>query len=260
MPNPWNVGSAVLLAGLGFQAVATTSSGFASSLGRTDQNISRADLIVHVADVAAAVAVPVSVDAEDCFPREAGGVEETVGQLLDAGAAGFSIEDYDPVTKTILDSGEAADRVGLVCDVARGSNCVVTARAENHLRDNPNLDDTIARLNLYAEAGADCLYAPGINDLEALERIVNEISQPVNVLLSRTGPTIGQLRDIGVRRVSTGGTLAKTALSAMVSGARELLRQGSSSYAENDLTWPALGELFESGTALSLKAESESGA
>ncbi len=244
MPNPWDVGSAALFAGLGFKAVATTSSGFAAALGRADQSISRGELVDHVATLAAAIEIPVNVDAEDCFPREPGGISETATQLVAAGAAGFSIEDYDPVTGEILSIEEAADRVGQVCTVVQGSQCLVTARAENHLRGQNNLEDTIARLTAYHDAGATCLYAPGLTDLEAIARVVDETSGPINVLAYPGGPTVEQLRQVGVRRVSTGGSLAKAALSAAAAGAKELLGPGTSDYSSDTLSWTELASLF----------------
>lgn len=244
LPNPWDVGSAALFAGLGFEAVATTSSGFAAALGRTDQNVSRAEVVDHVAALASAIDIPVNVDGEDCFPREPGGISETAIQLVAAGAAGFSIEDYDPVTGEILSIEEATDRVGQICAVTKGSECLITARAENHLRGHDHLEDTIARLNAYHEVGATCLYAPGITDLQAIARIVDETSGPINVLAYPGGPTIDQLRQVGVRRVSTGGSLAKAAFSAAASGAKELLGPGTSDYASGTLSWTDLGTLF----------------
>jgi 2-methylisocitrate lyase-like PEP mutase family enzyme len=157
MPNPWDVGSAKLLASLGFEALATTSAGFAWSLGKVDQTVTRDELLAHVRALAA-TPLPLNVDSERCFPDEPGGVAETVRLLAEAGAAGFSIEDYDPARDAIDDVEVAAERVRVAAE-AKG-DLVLTGRAENHLHGVDDLDDTIARLLAYRDAGADVVYAP----------------------------------------------------------------------------------------------------
>src|SRR5205807_4898901 len=152
MPNPWDIGSARLLASCGFEALATTSAGFAWSIGKVDQTVTRDELVAHVAALAAATSLPLNVDSERCFPDDPGGVAETVTQLADAGAAGFSIEDYDPATDCIDDVDVAAERVSTAAEA--GAGMVVTGRAENHLHGVDDLDDTIARLIAYRDAGA----------------------------------------------------------------------------------------------------------
>ena len=164
MPNPWDVGSAKVLAALGFEALATTSAGFALAIGKRDQTVTRDELVEHVGQIAAATPLPVNVDSEQLYPGDAGGVAETVRLLADAGAAGCSIEDYDPGAGRIEDVAVAAERVGVAAEAARG-RMVLTARAENHLYDAGDLDDTIARLVAYREAGADVVYAPGLTAL-----------------------------------------------------------------------------------------------
>jgi len=233
MPNPWDVGSARLLEAAGFEALATTSAGFAWSLGKLDQRVSRAELVVHTAQVAAATSLPLNVDSERCYPDDSGGIAETVSLLADAGAAGFSIEDYDPVAGRIDEIDLAAHRVAGAAEAAQAVSdpLVLTGRAENHLRGVDDLDDTIARLMAYRDAGAECLYAPGLTDLGQIARVVEAVGAPLNVLALPGGPTLGELASVGVRRVSTGSLLAGAAYAALLAGARELLDEGTSRYA-----------------------------
>lgn len=235
MPNPWDVGSARLLASLGFPALATTSSGHAASLGRLDQHVSRDELLDHVAQLVAAVDVPVSVDAERCFADDADGIADTVRLLCDAGAAGISIEDYDP-RSGLDDPSTAAERVAVAADVAHRHGVVLTARAENHLYGVDDLDDTVARLTAYRDAGADAVYAPGLRSLDAIARVVTEVGAPVNVLAGPKVPPIDDLAAVGVRRVSTGGALAYAAYGAMVAAAQELRDTGTSTYTSAGLS------------------------
>jgi 2-methylisocitrate lyase-like PEP mutase family enzyme len=233
MPNPWDVGSARLLAAAGFEAIATTSAGFAWSLGKLDQHVSRDELVAHVALLAEATSLPLNVDSERCYPDEPGGIVETVARLADAGAAGFSIEDYDPASDRIDDVELAAERVAEAAEAAHAVSepLVLTGRAENHLRGVDDLDDTIARLVAYRDAGADCLYAPGLTDLSQIARVVEAVASPVNVLALPGGPTLAELASVGVRRISTGSLLAGAAYAALLAGARELLEDGTSRYA-----------------------------
>ena len=207
MPNPWDAGSAKLLAAAGFPALATTSSGLALTLGRLDQTVTRDELVAHTEALAAATALPLNVDAEQCHPRDPGGAAETVRRLVAAGAAGISVEDYDPVAGRIEDVEVAAARVAEVVAAARESDDppVITARAEQHLYGTGDLDDTFARLRAYREAGADVLYAPGVLDPAVIARLVAEAGAPVNVLALPGHPPVAELAAAGVRRVSTGG-------------------------------------------------------
>jgi 2-methylisocitrate lyase-like PEP mutase family enzyme len=229
MPNPWDVGSARLLAGMGFAALATTSSGFAASLGRQDGEVSRDELLGHVTALAAAVDVPLSVDAERCFADDPAGVAETVRLLGEAGAAGLSIEDWNPATGRIEDQATAVERVGAAAEVARSAGMVLTARAEQHLHGNPDLADTIDRLRAYHVAGAEVVFAPGLRALADIERVVRAVEAPVNVLRLPGMPALGELAAAGVRRVSVGGALARTAYEAAAEAARELLDQALAS-------------------------------
>jgi len=247
MPNPWDVGSAKLLTTLGFQALATTSAGFAWTLGKLDQKVTRDELVAHVAEISAATTLPLNVDSERCYPEEPGGIAETVALLAEAGAAGCSIEDYDPETGGMDSIEVAAAHVAEAVEAAHSlpSPVVLTARAENHLRGVDDVDDTIARLIAYREAGADCVYAPWLTDLGRIARIVEEVGAPVNVLAVPAGPSVPELASVGVRRVSTGSLLASAAYGALVTGARELAGPGTSHYAEagisRDLLVEALG-------------------
>jgi 2-methylisocitrate lyase-like PEP mutase family enzyme len=246
MPNPWDVGSARLLASVGFEALATTSAGFAWSLGRLDQQVAREDLVAHVRTLANATSLPLSVDSERCYPDDPGGVAETVALLADAGAAGFSIEDFNPATGTMDEVELAAQRVAEAGEAAhsRSDPLVVTGRCENHIRGVDDIDDTIERLLAYRNAGADVVYAPGLTDLDQIAEVVATVAVPVNVLALPNAPTLSKLASIGVRRVSTGSRLASAAYGALVAGARELLTNGTSGYAKGGVDTDALEEAF----------------
>jgi 2-methylisocitrate lyase-like PEP mutase family enzyme len=228
MPNAWDIGSARLLASLGFQAIATTSSGHAASLGKGDMQVTRDELLTHVEALATAVDVPVSVDAERCFADDPAGVARTVELIAAAGAAGCSIEDYDPASDSIDALDVATERVAAAVEAAHRHGMVLTARAENHLHGIDDLDDTVERLRAYRGVGADCVYAPGLVDPADIERVVNAVEAPVNVLAMRRGPSVPELTTLGVRRVSTGGGLARVAYGALLAAAREL--QGTGTY------------------------------
>jgi 2-methylisocitrate lyase-like PEP mutase family enzyme len=246
MPNPWDVGSARLLASRGFEALATTSAGFAWSLGKLDQQVTRDELVGHVELLAAATPLPLNVDSERCYPDEPGGVAETVALLAEAGAAGCSIEDYDPATDRIDDVQVVAERVAIAAEAARrlSEPLVLTGRCENHIRGVDELDDTIARLVAYRNAGADVVYAPGLTDLDQIRRVVAEVGVPVNVLALPAGPPAGELAAAGVRRVSTGSALAAAAYGALMGGAGELLAEGTSRYAARRVSPDSLRAAF----------------
>ncbi|MGF1662903.1 MAG: isocitrate lyase/phosphoenolpyruvate mutase family protein [Kineosporiaceae bacterium] len=235
LPNAWDVGSARILASLGFPAIATTSSGHAHALGRLDQHVSVDELLDHVSALVAAVDVPVSVDAEDGFADDADGVARLVHALAERGAAGLSLEDYRP-GRGLLPPGEAVERVAAAADAARAHGLTLTARAENHLYGVTDLDDTVERLVAYRDAGADVLYAPGLADHDMIRRVVAAVGAPVNVLLLPDGPTVSELTAAGVRRVSTGGWLARTAYGALARAARELRDEGTAGFLDGMLT------------------------
>ncbi|HEX3749992.1 MAG TPA: isocitrate lyase/phosphoenolpyruvate mutase family protein [Streptosporangiaceae bacterium] len=230
MPNAWDRGSAVLLASLGFEAVATTSSGFAATLGRLDGRVSRDEALEHSAAIVAAVSIPVSADLENAFADEPDGVAETIRLAAGTGLAGCSVEDFtgredDPV----YDLGRAAERVAAAAEAAHGagSGLVLTARAENYLHGRPDLKDTIARLQAYQAAGADVLYAPGLTRLDDIRAVVTSVDRPVNVLTMAGAPEVAELAAAGVRRVSVGGAFAFVAYGALAEAARELRERGS---------------------------------
>jgi len=242
MPNPWDVGSTRLLESAGFEALATTSAGFAWSLGRPDQNVSRTELVAHVATLAAATDLPLNVDSERCYPDDLGGVTHTVELLREAGAAGFSIEDYNPATGSMDDVAAAAERVAEAAEASRRQEepMVLTGRAENHIRGVHDLDDTIKRLIAYRDAGADVVYAPGLTDLDQIARVAEAVRIPLNVLALPSAPSLGDLAAVGVRRISTGSLLAGVAYGALLEGARELREEGTSRYAEGGVWRDAL--------------------
>jgi 2-methylisocitrate lyase-like PEP mutase family enzyme len=235
MPNPWDLGSARLLASLGFEALATTSSGFAATLGRNDGSVSRDEAIVHSAVIVAATDLPVSADLENGFADDPSGVAETMGMAIEVGLAGASVEDStgredDP----IYDIGLAAERVAAAAAAAHAGSgrLVLTARAENYLHGRPDLADTIARLQAFQEAGADVLYAPGLRRLEDISQVVREVDRPVNVLALEGVPPVADLARAGVSRISVGGAFAFAALGAVVSAAAELREQGTYGFRE----------------------------
>ena len=242
MPNPWDVGSAKLLASLGFEALATTSAGFAWSLGKMDQQVTRDELVAHVAALAAATDLPLNVDSERCYPDDPGGVAETAALLAGAGAAGFSVEDWDPATGTIDPVEVAVARVAVAADAA--GSLVLTARAENHIHGIDDLGDTIARLVAYSDAGAGVVYAPGLTRIDQIAAVVEAVGIPVNVLALPNGPSVAELAAAGVRRVSTGGALARASYGALLAGARELLAEGTSRYSAAGAPSDALRAAF----------------
>ncbi|GGL04980.1 isocitrate lyase/phosphoenolpyruvate mutase family protein [Mangrovihabitans endophyticus] len=236
MPNPWDVGSARLLEAAGFPALATTSAGLAAGLGKLDQQVTRAELVDHVAALTAAVGVPVSVDAERCFADTAEGIAETVDLLAEAGAAGLSIEDYDPAAGAVETAEAGADRVAAAARACARHGLVLTARAENHLYGRDDLDDTIVRLRAYRAAGADVVYAPGLRAATDIRRLVEAMDAPVNVLAVTGAPSVPELAEVGVRRVSTGGALAWAAYGALRDAARELRDFGTTGFRSGALS------------------------
>jgi 2-methylisocitrate lyase-like PEP mutase family enzyme len=235
LPNPWDAGSAKLLAALEFEALATTSGGHAATLGRLDGSVSREEAMDHAATIVAATDLPVSADLENGFAHDPAGVAETVRAALVAGLAGCSVEDYSGSDEEpIYELGLAAERVAAAAEAAHGGpvQLVLTARAENFLRGRRDLEDTIARLQAYQAAGADVLYAPGITRAEDIRRVVAEVDRPVNVLARHGVPAVAELATLGVSRVSVGGAFAFAALGQLVLAARELREQGTYGFTE----------------------------
>lgn len=226
MPNPFDIGSTRLLSELGFSALATTSAGFAATLGRLDMQIGRDELVAHVASLTAATTLPMNVDAERCFADDPSGVADTVRLLAAAGAAGCSIEDWNPATDSIDPIEVSVERVTAAAAAANESGMVLTARCEHLLHGVNDLDATIDRLQAYRAAGAHAVYAPGLVDLDHIRRVVVETEAPVNVLLLPGGPSVEQLAEAGVRRVSLGSALSTVAYGAVVAAARSVLGDG----------------------------------
>src|SRR6516162_1264738 len=233
LPNPWDQGSAKLLASLGFQALATTSSGFAMTLSRLDGSVSREEALAHAAEIVAATGLPVSADLENCFADDPDGVARTVALAAETGLAGCSLEDFTgDDDKPVYDIGQSAERVAAAAEAAHGgpARLVLTARAENYLHGRPDLADTIARLQAYQAAGADVLYAPGLRDISDIRQLIREVDRPVNVLAVGGAPPVPELAEAGVSRISVGGSFAFAALNALVSAATELRDQGTYGY------------------------------
>jgi 2-methylisocitrate lyase-like PEP mutase family enzyme len=226
IPNPWDAGSARVLAALGFQALATTSSGFAFTLGRLDGSVTLDEVVEHVARLDEATDLPLSVDLENGYGSEPGAAALAITRVAEAGAVGGSIEDYDPAGH-LYEHRQAVERVAAAVEASRGLGFpfILTARAENHIRGNPNLDDTIARLRAFEDAGADVLYAPGLRTVEEVRAVCEAVSKPVNVL-ARPGLTFADVAAAGAQRVSVGGALTWVAVDAMADAARALSESG----------------------------------
>ena len=233
LANPWDAGSAKTLTTIGYQALATTSSGSAAALGRLDGSVTRDEALAHVRVIVDATDVPISADLENAFADEPDAVARTIELALGTGLAGGSVEDYDRVRDTIYDAELAADRVRAAAEAAHAGSVhwVLTARAENHLHGRPDLADTITRLQSFQTAGADVLYAPGLTDLEEIRTVVRAVDRPVNVLALPGGPTVSELAAVGVRRVSIGGAFSYVALSALATAAKEFLEAGTYGFA-----------------------------
>ena len=233
LPNPWDRGSAKLLASLGFQALATTSSGFAVTLGRSDGSVSRDEALAHAAAIVSATDLPVSADLENGFADDPDGVAHTASLAVETGLAGFSVEDFSGREgEPIYDIGLAAERVAAAAEAAHDApaRLVLTARAENFLHGRKDLTDTITRLQAYQAAGADVLYAPGLTSLADIRQVVAALDRPVNVLAVPGTPPVSELAEAGVSRVSVGGAFAYAALGALADAAAELRDKGTYGY------------------------------
>jgi 2-methylisocitrate lyase-like PEP mutase family enzyme len=235
MPNAWDVGSAVLFASLGFEALATTSGGFAATRGRLDGAMTGEEVLDHVAELVGATELPLSADLENCFADDPEGVAATVAEAVRHGVAGCSVEDFsgdrqDP----IYELSRAADRVRAAAEAAHGGpvRIVLTARAENYLHGRTDLVDTIARLQAYQAAGADVLFAPRLVDPTDLARLLDEVDLPVSVLVLPGAPTVGELAAMGVSRISVGGAVTLAAYGAAINAVTELRDQGTCGYWE----------------------------
>jgi 2-methylisocitrate lyase-like PEP mutase family enzyme len=227
-PNAWDAGSARILAALGFAAIATTSSGFAATLGRRDGHITRDEALAHCRALSAAVDIPVAADLENCFADDPAGVAETVALAADTGLAGCSVEDWSG--SEIYDRTLAFERVAAAVEAAAG-RLVITARAEDLLHGG-NLDEAIARVQAYSAVGADVLFVPGLRKADDIRAVVSAVERPVNVLVVPGSPPIAELADIGVARISVGGSFAWTAYAALIAAATELRDAGTYTYGE----------------------------
>lgn len=228
MPNPWDAGTAKLLASLGFRALATTSSGHAATLGLLDGAVTRDEALAHAGAIVEAVDVPVSADLENGFADDPDAVFATVAGAVAVGLAGCSIEDFAGPDTGMYEVKLAAERVAAAANAAHnGAGLVLTARAENFIRGNPDLADTITRLQAYQEAGADVLYAPGLTRTDDIRRVVASVDRPVNVLAFPGLAPVSELAELRVARISVGGAFSSAALAALTRAGRELLEEGT---------------------------------
>lgn len=230
LPNPWDAGSAKLFDSIGFEALATTSSGHAATLGRLDGRVTREEALEHAATIVAATPLPVSADLEKGFADEPAGVAETVRLAIEQGLAGCSVEDFAGWdNEPIYEARQAADRVGAAAEAAHAGpvHLVLTARAENYLHGRPDLSDTIARLQSFQENGADVLYAPGMTNAQDIRAVVDSVDLPVNVLALSGAPTVTELGEMGVKRISVGGGFSLVGLAAIAEAAKEFLNEGT---------------------------------
>jgi 2-methylisocitrate lyase-like PEP mutase family enzyme len=236
--NVWDLGTAKALAFLGFRALATTSAGHAATLGRHDGAVTRDEAIEHAASLATATELPLNADLEDGFAEDPDGAAEAVRLAVRAGCAGCSIEDWNRTRGELYDLGLARARIEAAAEAAHGDTgrLVLTARAENHIRRNPDLADTITRLQAYQEAGADVLYAPGLTGAGDIRRVVESVDLPVNVLALPGVPPIAELAELGVRRVSVGSGFSLVSYGALAAAAREILESGTYGF------WTQAGE------------------
>jgi 2-methylisocitrate lyase-like PEP mutase family enzyme len=236
IPNPWNAGTAKILTALGFEALATTSAGYAFSIGQEDSttNLTRDGILANAKEIVEATNLPVSADLQNGFGPSPETCSETVRLASSIGLAGGSIEDATGHPRVpIYDFQLAVERVEAAAETAQTHHFLLTARAENFLYDRPNLEDTIRRLQAFAEAGADVLYAPGLTSLEAIREVCASVDKPVNVLMGLQGATysVEELAAAGVKRISVGGSFARAALGAFVRAAREVKEKGTFAYA-----------------------------
>ena len=227
IPNPWDAGSAKALAGLGFKALASTSSGFAFTLGRTDGDVTLDEVIAHAHDLDQATALPVAMDLENGYGPAPEDAARAITRAGKAGAVGGSIEDYDRDGDALYPIDQAAERIAAAVEAARALDFTftLTARAENHIRGNPDLDNTIARLQAYERAGADVLFAPGLRDADEIRAVCQAVGKPVNVLAHR-GLTLAEITEAGAQRVSVGGALTWVAVTAMAAAAEQIRDHG----------------------------------
>jgi 2-methylisocitrate lyase-like PEP mutase family enzyme len=252
IPNPWDVGSARILAGMGFEALATTSAGMAFALGLREGTVSRADTFDHCRTIVQATSLPVSADMEKGFGDSPRAVADCIVAAAETGLAGCSIEDYTGNrTDPIFDFNLAVERIAAAVEAARSwsRDFVLTARSENFLWGRRDLDDTIRRLQGFSEAGADVLYAPGLGDLETIKTLCTEVDKPVNVVMGLPGKRyrLDELAAAGVKRISIGAASARAAYGTLVDAANEINQQGSFTFADGIIGFAELDAFFEPG-------------
>ena len=247
IPNPWDAGSARVLAAMGFEALATTSSGFAFSVGKSDGDTTRDELMAHLRMLSAATDLPVSADLEKCFGDDPRTVAETITLAAATGIVGGSVEDFSgDRAKPLYDFSLAVERVAAAVEAARALPFpfTLTARAENFLRGNPDLDDTIRRLQAFEKAGADVLYAPFLPDIAAIRTVCSALKKPVNVLAGRPNIPVAELAAAGVKRISLGGLLFCAAFGGLLRAVRELKEAGTFTFVKDAATNAELNKLF----------------
>jgi methylisocitrate lyase len=250
LPNPWDVGTARVLAGLGFRALATTSAGFAWSLGKPDNHVTLEEALAHLRAVAAAVDVPVNADFEGGFAVEPATIVTNVTLATQTGIAGLSIEDSSKDPKEPLFSFTlSVERIEAAREAidASGTEVVLTARSEGFIAGLPDLDETLRRLTAYADAGADCLYAPGLRTEEEIRAVVKAVApKPVNVLANSSSVTVARLAELGVRRISVGGALARAAWAGFLEAATEIAQRGTFTALDRAVSGSVLNSKFPS--------------
>jgi len=249
IPNPWDAGSARILAGLGFQALATSSGAAAGMLGRRDGTVTREEALAQARAIVGATDLPVSADLEKGFGDAPGTVADTIRLAAEVGLVGGSIEDATgDKDKPLYDIGHATERVAAAAQAARALPFAftLTARAENFLRGTPDLEDTIRRLQAFERAGADVLFAPGLPDLVSVRAVCAAVSKPVNFMVGIKGKsfTVAELESVGVRRISLATSLYRAAMSGLLGAAREVKEQGTFSYLDRSLTTPELNDFM----------------
>ena len=244
--NAWDAGSARILAGLGFQALATSSAAHAGTLGKRDGHVTRDEALAHAKAIVEATDLPVSADLENCFADDAQAAAETIRLAAGVGLAGCSIE--DATRDKVYDFGHAVVRVTAAVEVARARNFVLTARAENFVRGRPDLVDTIRRLQAFEKAGADVLMAPGLPDLEAVRKVCESLSKPFNFMAGIKGKSfsVPELQAAGVKRISLATSLWRGAMTGLVEAAKEVQEKGTFGYIERSISTPELGKFMRS--------------
>ena len=251
IPNPWDIGTARILAAMGFPALATTSAGMAFGMGVPEGSVGREDSFAHCREIVNATSLPVSADLEKGFGDSPEAVANCIQQAADIGLAGCSIEDHtnrsdDP----IFDFNLAVERIAAAVEVCRAqpSDFILTARSENFLWGRHDLDDTIKRLQAFSDAGADVLYAPGLHDLDTIRIVCESVDKPVNVVMGMPGATFGieELAEVGVKRISVGSAFARVAFGAFISAAREIKEQGSFTFSDAAMGFAELDGFFRS--------------